>query len=515
MAKMKVHELAKELEIESKSIIELLKGTEYEVKAAQSSVEEAAQKMVRDKFAKKAAPASKQESPKATAEGEVKERPKKKASIAAVFNPQYSKQPQRRPAGPNGQQRKTGAKPEGRGPRREGAPKQEQHTIIKPRPVGERAMRPISERTQHNDDLVMTSASQPQQEATPVVERPQMEKPVRNDRPQGDRPARNDRPQGDRPARNDRPQGDRPARNDRSQGDRPARNDRGNGFDKGDRNNRNDRNDRNDRNAGKGRFDREMDKFNKEAAPASEEMRGKESRERGNDRRNNNNNRRQDHDKLGKKQENFINLEKNGGKKKHAPQPQKPKEDPNEIKTITLPEKMTIKELADAMKVQPSVIIKNLFMKGKMVTMNHDVSFEEAEEIALEFNFICEQEEKVDVIAELLKEDEENEDDMVARPPVVCVMGHVDHGKTSLLDAIRSTKVTAREAGGITQHIGASVVSINDQNITFLDTPGHEAFTAMRMRGANSTDIAILVVAADDGVMPQTVDRLTMQKLLV
>ena len=173
---------------------------------------------------------------------------------------------------------------------------------------------------------------------------------------------------------------------------------------------------------------------------------------------------------------------------------------------------MTIKELADAMKLQPSVIIKNLFMKGKMVTMNHDITFEEAEELALEFNFICEQEEKIDVIAELLKEDEEDEANMVQRPPVVCVMGHVDHGKTSLLDAIRSTKVTAREAGGITQHIGASVVSINDQNITFLDTPGHEAFTAMRMRGANSTDIAILVVAADDGVMPQTVEAINHAK---
>ena len=173
---------------------------------------------------------------------------------------------------------------------------------------------------------------------------------------------------------------------------------------------------------------------------------------------------------------------------------------------------MTIRELADAMKVQPSAIVKKLFMKGQMVTVNQEVDFESAEEIALEFNFICEPEEKVDVIAELLKEDEENTEDMVARPPVVCVMGHVDHGKTSLLDAIRSTKVTDREAGGITQHIGASVVSINDQNITFLDTPGHEAFTAMRMRGANSTDIAILVVAADDGVMPQTVEAINHAK---
>jgi translation initiation factor IF-2 len=147
-----------------------------------------------------------------------------------------------------------------------------------------------------------------------------------------------------------------------------------------------------------------------------------------------------------------------------------------------------------------------------MVTVNQEVDFEAAEEIALEFNFICEAEEKVDVIAELLKEEEENPEDMVSRPPVVCVMGHVDHGKTSLLDAIRSTRVTDREAGGITQHIGASVVSINNQNITFLDTPGHEAFTAMRMRGANSTDIAILVVAADDGVMPQTVEAINHAK---
>ena len=147
-----------------------------------------------------------------------------------------------------------------------------------------------------------------------------------------------------------------------------------------------------------------------------------------------------------------------------------------------------------------------------MVTVNQEVDFDAAEEIALEFNYICEPEEKVDVIAELLKEDEEDPEDMVPRPPVVCVMGHVDHGKTSLLDAIRSTRVTDREAGGITQHIGASVVSINGQNITFLDTPGHEAFTAMRMRGANSTDIAILVVAADDGVMPQTVEAINHAK---
>ena len=213
----------------------------------------------------------------------------------------------------------------------------------------------------------------------------------------------------------------------------------------------------------------------------------------------------------GKKQERFTNLEKNGGKKK-KPQPKPVQKEEDTIKNIIIPEKLTIKDLADKMKVQGSAIVKKLFMQGKMYNINQEIDFETAEEIALEFNCIAELEEKVDVIAELLKEQDEDESRMVPRPPVVCVMGHVDHGKTSLLDAIRETRVTDREAGGITQHIGASVVTCNGQNITFLDTPGHEAFTAMRMRGANSTDIAVLVVAADDGVMPQTVEAINHAK---
>ncbi len=183
-----------------------------------------------------------------------------------------------------------------------------------------------------------------------------------------------------------------------------------------------------------------------------------------------------------------------------------------DIKEIIIPEVLTIKDLASKLKLQSSSIIKKLFMKGKMVTLNTEISFADAEEIALEYDVICTMEEKVDVIEELLKEDAEDESELVSRPPVVCVMGHVDHGKTSLLDAIRKSNVTSHEAGGITQHIGAYMVKVGDEPITFLDTPGHEAFTAMRMRGAQSTDIAILVVAADDGVMPQTVEAISHAK---
>ena len=215
-------------------------------------------------------------------------------------------------------------------------------------------------------------------------------------------------------------------------------------------------------------------------------------------------------------QNNQNNFKKgnNGGvgnqNKNNQPKPQQPKED--EIKSIVIPETLTIKELADKMKIQPSALVKKLFMQGQMVNINSEIDFEQAEEIALEYDIIAEMEEKVDVIEELLKEEEDDEETLVKRPPVVCVMGHVDHGKTSLLDAIRETNVIAREAGGITQHIGAYTVKCKGENITFLDTPGHEAFTSMRMRGAQSTDIAILVVAADDGVMPQTVEAINHAK---
>ena len=541
MSKLRVYELAKELNIKPQDVLDSLKGTQYEVKTSSNSIDEDAQKLVRSKVNGAAKPAVKPaaetkpagEAKAATeakpagetkAAGEAKSteapaRPKKKASISAVFNPQNSKTNpgSRRQAyhtnAKTGETRRPAPAARPAQPAKPAAPKPAEVKAAEVKPAEVKAtevkaaeVKPAETKTAE----VKTTETKTVQEK-PVVKTEEKKTETRNfnnNRQQGDRPYNNNRPQGDRPYNNNRPQGDRPY-NNRQQGDRPYNNNRPQG-DRPYNNNRpqGDRNGRGGRNGG--RFDQELNRFNKEAIQAGPDDLRKESREN-RDRDNTRKKQVQEHDKLGsKKQERYVNLEKNGGKKKRPAQP-KPKEE-DTIRSVSLPERMTIKELADKMKVQASEIIKKLFMKGQMVTVNQEIDYDSAEEIALEFNCIAEPEEKVDVIAELLKEDEEREEDLVPRPPVVCVMGHVDHGKTSLLDAIRNTHVTDREAGGITQHIGAYVVSINGQKITFLDTPGHEAFTAMRLRGAKSTDIAILVVAADDGVMPQTVEAINHAK---
>ena len=485
MAKVRLHELAKELNIQSKDIIKFLEEKNITGKVASSSIEDDTISMVKTKFSGK-----KENNVKEDTNSE-KERPKKKSSITAVFNPQNSKTAPKRPQG----QRPDGNRPQ--------------------RPQGQNAdgSRPQGQRPDGN-------RPQYSQGQRPDGNRPQGQRPDGNrpqysqgQRPDGNRPqGQGQRTDGNRPQRpyGQRPDGNRPqGQGQRTDGNRPQR-----PYGQRPDGNRPQGQGQNNRpNNPRNRFEQEINKLNQNSpAPAAEE-RGKESRERENRKTN-----AQRHDKAvvgkgTKKPERFNNLEKKTRKKKQQqPAPQLQKKEEETIKTITLPEKMTIKELADRMKVQASVIIKKLFLQGNMVTVNSEIDFAAAEEIALEFNCICEAEIKVDVIAELLKEEEEDEAVMAKRPPVVCVMGHVDHGKTSLLDAIRDTHISDREAGGITQHIGAYMVECNGEKITFLDTPGHEAFTAMRMRGANSTDIAILVVAADDGVMPQTVEAISHAK---
>lgn len=181
-------------------------------------------------------------------------------------------------------------------------------------------------------------------------------------------------------------------------------------------------------------------------------------------------------------------------------------------KSIIVKDGITVKELASKIGRQPSEIIKKLILQGVMATINHELEFDAVQKICEQYGILVEKEEEKNIEEILINDWTDKPEDLKHRPPVVTIMGHVDHGKTSLLDVIRKTHVTLTEAGGITQHIGAYTVVINDSKITFLDTPGHEAFTSMRARGAQATDIAVLVVAADDGVMPQTVEAINHAK---
>ena len=540
MSKLRVHELARELGRQNREVIEFLKSKGVDVRSHMSMVDEPAVSEVKNRFrkdnnnrgkehiAKLETPKTEEKVVTAKLEGDKTETPKKKKNIIRVFHAQN--------ASDGGKTRKKPVKAEGE---RTGSPRNaEGRNSDSSRTDGDRPRR-------NNNDRPGTGNRRP--DGQNRQGRPQGEgrsqggrfgqgrnqgEGNRQGRPQGEGRSQGDNRQGGRFGQG-RSQGDGQGRpGGRFQGDGNRQGGRfGQGRPQGDGNRQGGRPQGNgqgrpdgNRSEGRdGRFggsqgrqgQRQNTRKNDDMAFAPELTKTSKDSKRERDRENKNKKKDFDKTQSGGRRPNQGGFNKNSripkALQKPAPQPKQEEKKP-EVKEITLPEKMTIRELAEAMKMQPSVIVKKLFMQGMMVTVNHEIDFEKAQEIALEYDIIAEPEEKVDVIEELLKEDEEDEKDMVSRPPVVCVMGHVDHGKTSLLDAIRKTNVTRGEAGGITQHIGASVVEVNGQKITFLDTPGHEAFTAMRMRGANSTDIAVLVVAADDGVMPQTVEAISHAK---
>ncbi len=524
MANMRVHELAKELNISSKEIIETLNNDTKTYKSV-SGLGEAEITIIKNKFGKGKSVKEDNKTPekiktavksteavKEAKDVEVKNTEEdKKAHISQVFYPQNSKNRNDRNSDNRNGQRNDRNSDNRNGQRNDR--NQDNRN-------GQR-----NDRNQDNRNGYRNDRNSDNRNGQRNDRNQDNRNGYRNDRNQDNRNGyRNDRNQDNRNGyRNDRNQDNRNGyRNDRNQDNRNGfRNDRNsdnrNGFRNNDRNSdnkngyRNDRNqdNRNGQNGFRGNDNRngqQRRNDRRDSAPKDDFIfeTKPDSRKVDNRKDNKKNDRRKDNES--KENLKFVNSQL---AKKAAKKEEKEEET---IKQLVLPDSLTIKELADKMKVQPSALVKKLFLQGKVVTINQEIDYDAAEEIALEYNCICEHEEKVDVIAELLKEDEDPEDTLVARPPVVCVMGHVDHGKTSLLDAIRETHVTAKESGGITQKIGAYTVNIDNHSITFLDTPGHEAFTAMRMRGAQATDIAILVVAADDGVMPQTIEAINHAK---
>lgn len=476
MAKMKIFEIARSIQQQDKNIksgdlVTLLNENGFEVKGANSNIEDEAIGFLMNYFKKKKAAAKAE--PKEEVKAPVKEEPK----VEKKEEPKVEKKVEEKKEESKVEKKPEEKKPEEKKPEEKAEKKPEEKKVSSQKP----------QQPKKNDNY---------------------RKPNNNGQGRNDRNDRNDR---DR--RNGNGNGSRPDNRGNNGNNNGRRNDRNDRDRRGNNNGQNSRGDNRRNGNGNGNNNRVFERFEKaQSGFDGIKQEQKNSRQR-NRKKDDRNNKTGGYRKSTKEEMSRIRSKKDPNRKGAFIKPEPVKQEPEEdIKQITIPESLTIRELADKMKMPAAALVKKLFMQGQMVSLNQEITFDEAEEIALSFDIIAEMEEKVDMVAELLKEEEEDESKMKKRPPVVCVMGHVDHGKTSLLDAIRETDVTEHEAGGITQHIGAYVVRINGEKITFLDTPGHEAFTSMRMRGAQSTDVAVLVVAADDGVMPQTVEAINHAK---
>ena len=553
MQKIKVHELAKELNVPSKEIMKRLEEMGIFVPSHLSALQPAEEDKIRVAFGGKPVHqrpvVKKRVVVRKRAEAPAQEQPAAEAPAAAEPVQEPAPAPQETPevqapkaeaepkeaAQPAEQKPETPVQPEPQekaepAPKKQPAPQDPNapRTVIVRRADGKLVRRIAVPKGETAQSVMARREAERKQNGDKEVEMTVVQNPSRKGaseggrRGEGTRGERGNRPQGERPqrgTRGDRPQNDRrPQQGDRRQGTgapRPQEDDKRDQY-------------RQNREAGAGRDnsrrrssgrDQAQTALNEIIMPERSKSNDKTAKKPAASSKKDKNRSQSSEDFARKKKDARMQasmmdddaLARHRKKPKPKAQQKHNAEQEDQIKVVALPDSMTVMEFAEYLNKPATQIIKALMMKGVMAGLNQQIEFDQAEEIAMDMGILVEHEVEEDIFA-AYADPHDDEEDLVERPPVVVVMGHVDHGKTSLLDKIRSTRVTAGEAGGITQSIGASVVQINGRQITFLDTPGHEAFTAMRLRGAQATDIAILVVAADDGVMPQTVEAISHAK---